>query len=80
MSVFKQGWEKTYGFLKPLLEFRFFSFLRYLVFKLLDTKNTTKEPAYTKSLSARIHCYDERYEIIITPINSIRFTDFDLKI
>jgi len=28
-----------------------------------------------------IHCYDERYEIIATPIglNSNRFTDFDLK-
>jgi len=26
-----------------------------------------------------IHCYDERYEIVATPINSNRFTDFDLK-
>jgi len=26
-----------------------------------------------------IHCYDKRYEIIATPINSNRFTDSDLK-
>ena len=26
-----------------------------------------------------IHCYDERYKIIATPINSNRFTYFDLK-
>jgi len=26
-----------------------------------------------------IHCYDERYEIIATPINSNRLTDFNLK-
>ena len=26
-----------------------------------------------------IHCYDERYGIIATPINSNRFSDFDLK-
>ena len=26
-----------------------------------------------------IHCYYERYEIIATPINSNRLTDFDLK-
>ena len=25
------------------------------------------------------HCYDERYEVIATPIDSNRFTDFDLK-
>jgi len=27
-----------------------------------------------------IHCFDERYEIIAIPINSSRFTDFDLKL
>jgi len=27
----------------------------------------------------RIHCYDDRYEIKATAINSNRFTDFDLK-
>ena len=26
-----------------------------------------------------IHCYDERCEIIATPINSNTFTEFDLK-
>ena len=26
-----------------------------------------------------IHCYDERYEVIATPINSNKFKDFDLK-
>ena len=26
-----------------------------------------------------IHCYDEGYEVIATPINSNKFTDFDLK-
>jgi len=26
-----------------------------------------------------IHCYDERYKIIAPPINSNKFTDFDLK-
>jgi len=26
-----------------------------------------------------IHCYDERYEVTPTPINSNKFSDFDLK-
>ena len=26
-----------------------------------------------------MHCYDERYEVIATPINSNKFTDFELK-
>jgi len=26
-----------------------------------------------------IYCYDERYKIIAIPINSRKFTDFDLK-
>jgi len=26
-----------------------------------------------------MHCYVERYEIIATPINSNKFTEFDMK-
>jgi len=40
-----------------------------------------KNAIYMSSLHEdyHIHCYDERYEIIATPINSNRFKDFDLK-
>jgi len=36
-------------------------------------KNTTSE--CTKIIP---HCHDERYELIATPINSNKFTEFDL--
>ena len=37
-------------------------------------KDTVKKKAYTK-----INCYVERYKIIASPMNSINFTEFDMK-
>jgi len=41
--------------------------------------NTTKKKAYKRRLTNRLHCYVERYEILATPINSNKFTKFDMK-
>jgi len=56
----------------------FFSFLRYLGFKLRSALDSEIRPRSALRLF-HIHCYDERYEVIATPINSNKFTDFDLK-
>ena len=42
-----------------------------------EHKNMIKKKAYTKI--KLVHCYVERYKIIETPINSNKFTEFDMK-
>ena len=68
---------KVFRFLGFLGSFRFFGFFR--VYRFLSTWYTGRKYVQEAHEGYSIHCYDERYKIIATPINSSRFTDFDFK-